>query len=192
MRFFFIILNVDNYFFIFWIRLFDLNFNLHLLCRLDKYRGFLNWFHCLINRLWRLFSFVRGRLFLTIQINHLFFSLFHPLVCSSFFDHNLAASLVVYQHIVNPNIDVGLVDLAFTDGTVPETSSAMGAYQCLKADAAEMFAVSTSNRNLDPLSGVGTHETHFVLGNLHIRIVLLEDLKGVFPLYTMLSKSQSF
>lgn len=67
----------------------------------------------------------------------------------------------------------------------------MGAYQCLKADAAEMFAVLTSNRNLDPLSGVGTHETHFVLGNLHIRIVLLEDLKGVFPLYTMLSKSQS-
>ena len=123
---------------------------------------------------------IENRLRITLQLNHTLHRLFDPFIVTIFSDENFASSLIIDEHVIDPNIYVGLVHFALTERTVPLSRKLMSSYESLKANAAEVLAVSSSDGHFDSVSGVGTHQVYFVLSHFNFRYTLLQDLYRIF------------
>ena len=100
-----------------------------------------------------------------------------------FSDKNFASSLIIDEHVIDPNVNVGLVHFALAERTVPLSGKLMSGYESLKANAAEVLAVSSSDGHFDSVSGVGAHQVYFVLSHFYFRYTLLQDLYRMFLFY---------
>ena len=92
----------------------------------------------------------------------------NPLISSISLHNNIVSFLVVLEHVIDPNIDIRLIDLFLAYGTRPKSFLYMTGNQSLEADTTKMGTIFASNWNFDPFAGVRAYKTELVLGYLKL------------------------
>ena len=111
---------------------------------------------------------------LAVQINPIIILVPDPLIRPIDLDSNFTTSAIVNQHPINENIHIRFKHFCLANWTIPLSGYLMIGHQSLKTNYTEMFTVSASNWHSDSFFGVWTHQVHFVLKYLDVRLILVQ------------------
>jgi len=126
-------------------------------------------FMILINQLLRLFIIRKA-----VVLNaHQIIIFLYPLISSIFIDIHLLTFLIVFQHVIKPNVNIGFIHSVLADGTAPLSRRRMSHDESHQTNTGEVFAVLASYWHFYSISRIRTYQVDLITCDLNICIIEL-------------------